>query len=217
MIVKEDKSSSSPTQALAKGGEERTFFDSPSLCESSADEEIALLIQSGKVDFFDFLIERYENKIRRYSRKFLSDYEDINDILQDIFIKAYKNIQSFDTKRKFSPWLYRIAHNELVNVLKKKKRNPLPMFDLDVFFPQYFSDNSLNQQIDRQDMREIIDKCLDKLELKYREPIILYYFEELNYKEIADVMQIPISTVGIRIKRAKKIMRSICKKLEYKL
>ena len=215
--VKEDKSSSSPTRVAAKGGEERTFFDSLSLRESSADEEIALLIQSGKVDFFDFLIERYENKIRRYSRKFLSDYEDINDILQDIFIKAYKNIQSFDTKRKFSPWLYRIAHNELVNVLKKKKRNPLPMFDLDVFFPQYFSDNSLNQQIDRQDMREIIDKCLDKLELKYREPIILYYFEELNYKEIADVMQIPISTVGIRIKRAKKIMRSICKKLEYKL
>ena len=184
---------------------------------SQKDEEIALLIQSGKVEFFDFLIERYENKIRRYSRKFLSDYEDINDILQDVFIKAYKNIQSFDTKRKFSPWLYRIAHNELVNALKKKKRNPLPLFDLDVFFPQYFSDNSLNQQIDRQDMREIIDKCLDKLELKYREPIILYYFEELNYKEIADVMQIPISTVGIRIKRAKKIMRSICKKIGYKL
>ena len=203
--AKEDKSSFSPSpsrQDLAGG---------------SLDEEIALLIQSGKVDFFDFLIERYENKIRRYSRKFLSDYEDINDILQDIFIKAYKNIRSFDAKRKFSPWLYRIAHNELVNALKKKKRNPLPLLNLDVFFPQYFSDNSLNQQIDRQDMREIIDKCLDKLELKYREPIILYYFEELNYKEIADVMQIPISTVGIRIKRAKKIMRSICKKLGYKL
>lgn len=182
------------------------------------DEEIVRLVQSGRFDFFSVLIERYEDKIRRYSRKFLADHEDINDVLQDIFIKTYENIQSFDTKRKFSSWLYRIAHNELVNALKKKKRKPLPLFDLDTFFPQYLrSNDTLNQQIDRQDIRKIIDKCLDKLELKYREPIILYYFEGLNYKEIADVMQIPVSTVGIRIKRAKETMRPICKKLGYSL
>lgn len=182
------------------------------------DEDIARLIQSGKIEFFGILIERYENRIRRYSRKFLSDQEDINDVLQDIFIKAYKNIQSFDAKRKFSSWLYRIAHNELINALKKRKKNPLPLFDLDMFFPQYFhSNNSFNQQMERQGIREIIDKCLDKLELKYREPIILYYFEELSYKEISDVMQIPISTTGVRIKRAKETMRQICKKLGYNL
>lgn len=182
------------------------------------DEDIARLIQSGKIEFFGILIERYEDKIQRYSRKFLSDQEDINDVLQDIFIKVYKNIQSFDAKRKFSSWLYRIAHNELINALKKRKKNPLPLFDLDIFFPQYFhSNNSFNQQMERQGIREIIDKCLDKLELKYREPIILYYFEELSYKEISDVMQIPISTIGIRIKRAKETMRQICKKLGYNL
>lgn len=178
------------------------------------DEEIAHLIQSGKIEFFSILIGRYEDKIKRYSRKFLSDFEDINDIVQDIFIKAYKNIQSFDTKRKFSPWLYRIAHNELINALKKKKKNPLPLFELDVFFPQSLHEkDDLNQQIDRRDTREIIDKCLDKLEPKYREPIILYYLEELSYREISDIMQIPVSTVGIRIKRAKKIMKSVCQKL----
>jgi len=183
---------------------------------SQKDEELALLVQSGKIDFFDFLIERYENKIRRYSRKFLSDYEDINDVLQDIFIKAYKNIQSFDAKRKFSPWLYRLAHNELINALKKKKKNPLPLFDLDVFFPQHLSDNNgFGEQIERGEMSELINKCLVRLEPKYREPVILYYFEGLSYKDIADVMQIPISTVGIRIKRAKEIMRTICKKLGY--
>ena len=181
------------------------------------DEEIVHLIQSGKVEFFSILIDRYGGRIKRYSRKFLSDSEDINDVLQDIFIKAYINIQSFDTKRKFSSWFYRIAHNELVNALKKRKKKTLPLFALDVFFPQHFHDNSLSQQVDRQDMQKIIDKCLDQLELKYREPIILYYLEELSYKEIADVMKIPISTVGIRIKRAKELMKSICKKLGYNL
>ena len=63
---------------------------------------------------------------------------------------------------------------------------------------------------------KLIDKCFDELNVKYKEPIILYYLENLSYKEIADVMSIPVSTVGIRIKRAKKIMRSIFEKKGYK-
>lgn len=179
------------------------------------DEEIARLIQSGQLGFFDILIERYEVKIRRYARKFLSEQEDINDVLQDIFIKTYKNIQGFDPKRKFSSWLYRIAHNELINVLKKKKKNPLPLFDLDVFFPHYSrNNNNVKQEINRQEMSKMIDKCLAQLSAKYREPMILYYFEDLSYQEIADILEIPISTVGIRLKRAKEIIRKIYQKYE---
>lgn len=181
-----------------------------------SDEEIALLVQKGRVESFEILLRRYKEKIERYARKFLSDNEDINDIIQDIFIKSYTNIQSFDAKRKFSPWLYKIAHNELVNSLRRKKKK-LPLFDLDVFLPHSLQDNSLNHDLDRRDIKKMIDKCLDKLDLKYREPIILYYLENLPYKEIAEIMQIPVSTVGIRIKRAKKIMKSIFKQLGYKL
>ena len=180
--------------------------------DQQSDEEIVAQIQLGGVDLFGVLIERYEKKMMRYARKFLSDSEDIKDVIQEVFIKAYKNIKSFDTKRKFSTWLYRIAHNELINVFKKRKT--LPLFDSDVFLPHNLHDNNLVQQIDRQDMREMIDKCLDQLEPKYRETIVLYYFEELSYKEIADTMQIPISTVGIRIKRGKEKMKSIYEKLE---
>jgi RNA polymerase sigma-70 factor, ECF subfamily len=180
------------------------------------DEEVVELIQSGKVGLFGILIDRYEGKIGRYARKFIFDKEDINDVLQDIFIKVYTNIQSFDTKRKFSSWLYRIAHNELVNVLKKRKKQTLPIFNLDTFFSHdFFEKNNINQEIDRQNIEKILDVCLDKLDFKYREPIVLYYSEELTYEEIADVMQIPISTVGVRIKRAKKIIKSILKDSGY--
>ncbi len=179
------------------------------------DEEIVKLVQSGETEAFGNLINRYEDKIKRYARKFLSDSEDINDVLQDIFIKAYKNIQSFDIKRRFSPWFYRIAHNELINNLKKKNAKTLPLFDLDVFLPQYSHKDNLEQQIDQKGTQKNINNCLDKLEFKYREPIILYYFENLNYKEIADVIQIPVSTVGVRIKRAKNIMKSILNKTGY--
>jgi RNA polymerase sigma-70 factor (ECF subfamily) len=171
------------------------------------DEEIARLAQSGNVEVFGILIKRYEEKMTRYGRKFLSGFEDIEDIVQDIFIKAYENIQSFDIKRKFSPWLYRIAHNEFVNALKKHKKRPLSFFELDIILP-YLMPEEFDKEDDRQKIKQIIDKCLDKLDPKYREPIILYYLEELNYKEISDILHIPVSTVGIRLKRAKEKLKN---------
>ena len=181
------------------------------------DEIIVALVQSGKSDFFGILINRYQEKMMRYARRFLSNDDDKKDIVQEIFIKAYVNIKSFDPKRKFSSWLYRIAHNELVNNLKKKNKSFLPILDLDTFFPQHgYSNNNVNEKIDRKNTMELIDKCFNELDTKYKEPIILYYLENLSYKEIADVMSIPVSTVGIRIKRAKKIMKSIFQKKGYK-
>lgn len=177
------------------------------------DEEIVRQVQSGKIDSFNILILRYEKKMRTYARNFLSDQDEISDVLQEIFIKTYKNIKSFDAERKFSSWLYRIAHNEFVNALKKKNKKTLPLFDLDVFLPQHVKEEkSITKEIDQKKMKEIMKKFLDKLEPKYKEPIVLYYFEDLSYKEIADVMQIPVATVGIRIKRAKDILKSFCQK-----
>ena len=170
------------------------------------DEEIADLVQSGSIELFGVLVDRYEDKIKRYGRKFLSGTEDIEDIVQNIFIKAYKNIQSFDSKRKFSSWIYRIAHNEFVNELKRKKREPLRFFDPDVIFPLLVSNEKENiHDIDK----EMLDKCLDKLSAKYKEPIVLRYFQELSYKEISDILSIPVSTVGIRLKRGIKKIKEI--------
>src|SRR5437667_12088116 len=100
------------------------------------DEELASLIQSGKIEFFSILMGRYEAKILRYASKFLYNKDDAQDAVQEIFTKVYVNIQSFDSKRKFSPWLYRLAHNELINTLSKNRhRSFLPLFDLDIFLP----------------------------------------------------------------------------------
>jgi RNA polymerase sigma-70 factor (ECF subfamily) len=171
------------------------------------DEEIARLVQSGDIDLFGKLIERYEEKIKRYGRKFLKGIEDIEDVVQDVFIKAYENIQSFDIKKKFSSWLYRIAHNEFVNALKKHKKKPLSFFELDIILP-HSSAEEVNQKIDNQEILKNIDRYLDKLSPKYREPFILYYLEELSYKEISDILHVPISTVGVRLKRAKEKLKN---------
>ena len=89
----------------------------PKLKSELTDEEIAEMIQKGNSKFFESLIKRYEAKMTRYARKFLSNYHDIEDLVQNIFIKVYVNIKSFNTSRKFSPWIYRIAHNEFINAI----------------------------------------------------------------------------------------------------
>ncbi len=84
-----------------------------------SDEAIVREVQQGGSNLFGLLVERYEKKMLRYARKFLLGGEDAEDLAQEVFLKAYTNIQSFDSRRRFSPWLYRIAHNEFVNAIKK--------------------------------------------------------------------------------------------------
>lgn len=186
--------------------------------ELKSDEEIARLVQWGNVELFGELVARYEIKLKRYGQKFLAgDWGAMEDAVQETFLKAYKNIQDFDTARKFSSWLYRIAHNEFINFLKKKKQEPLLFFDADVLFPHPIAKESSDQKAQDKMFSAIIEKCLDKLSVKYREPLILYYFEELSYEEVSEILRIPISTVGVRLKRGREAARQICQKLGYKL
>ena len=182
--------------------------------DQPTDEEIAKQVQRGQVEPFELLVKRYQEKLTRYGRKFLSNNQDIEEIIQEVFIKSYVNIKSFDLSRKFSSWIYRIAHNEFVNALRKRKRSPLYFFDLDVFLPHFVSKETPEKDIEKKEAKELINRFLKKIDSKYREVLVLYYFEDLSYKEISDILHIPISTVGVRIKRAKNIMKSYCEKYE---
>lgn len=174
-----------------------------------SDEDIALQVQKGDTESFRILVERYEAKMIRYGRKFFSNSEDIADLVQEAFIKTYVNIQDFNPKRKFSPWIYRIAHNEFINAIKKKKREPLSFFDTDTLFPHPAAREKTDQEINERELREMLDRHLKKLDLKYREPLILFYYEEMDYKQIAEILRIPTATVGIRLRRGRAALRKM--------
>ena len=174
-----------------------------------SDELIATEIQQGNIDAIGVLIDRYETKLKRYGMRFLTHDDDIEDVVQEIFIKAYQNIQSFDPKRKFSSWIYRIAHNEFINHIRYHARDPLPFFDfeVDTLIPHPFSDDTPESDLERKETKELMDRALKKLDSKYREILLLFYYEELSYEEIADILRIPKSTVGVRLNRAKKELK----------
>lgn len=179
---------------------------------NETDEVIATRVQNGDADAFSALVERYEAKLMRYARKFLRDPDDAKDIVQEVFIKAYQNIQSFDATRRFSPWIYRIAHNEFVNAIKKRARGPVLGIDFDVVFPHLAAGETADDTALERDTKEILESALDELDPKYREPLVLYYFEGVSYKDMADILHIPMSTVGVRLARGKSQLQKIAAK-----
>jgi RNA polymerase sigma-70 factor (ECF subfamily) len=178
------------------------------------DEAAAQRVQKGDAEAFGILVERYEAKLLRYGRKFLSRTDDIVDITQDVFMKTYENIQSFDPSLKFSPWIYRIAHNHFVNALRAQKRNPLVLVDFDTILAHPVYEDPAPREREEKEIGQMLDRGLQSLHPKYREVLVLYYIEELSYKEIADVLQVPLGTVGIRIKRAKEALKAACSDLK---
>ncbi len=173
------------------------------------DEEIVRNVQAGNAELFGIIVKRYEAKMFRYSRKFLFGYEDAEDGIQEVFLKAYENIQNFNASKKFSSWLYRIAHNEFVNAIKKKGREHLSLFDLDTLFPHPMAKEKADDTVSIQELREALDKLLGKIDVKYREVLVLYCFEELGYQEIAEILHIPAATVGVRLQRGRQIIKSL--------
>lgn len=180
----------------------------------NSDEEIASRVQKGDKESFGVLVERYEQKMLRYAKRFLLGREDAEDLVQNVFIKAYINIQGFDTKRKFSSWIYRIAHNEFINAIKERSKIASFLADFDTIFPYLSDRKKADDELLKKDIRRMIDECLDKLDIRYREPLLLYYFEEMSYQEISDVMRIPTSTVGVRLKRGKKLLSKFYNQLD---
>ena len=179
----------------------------------TSDEKIVELIKQGDREQFGTLLARYEPKLERYGKKFLADRDDIVDIVQEVLISAYKNLQSFDSAQKFSSWIYRIAHNAFINELKRGHYRPMRLFDFDTVLAHVTYDDPAVTEREQIEMRKMIDKGLASISPKYKEVLILYYLEELDYQMVADVLQIPVGTVGIRLKRARKELKEVYSKM----
>lgn len=162
---------------------------------------------------FALIVERYEDKLMRYIRRLgVSSYEDRQDILQEIFLKVYKNLNGYDSGLSFSSWIYRIAHNETISWYRKQNVRPEGHLisdneELFLYIPD--SSKSVEQLIDASIDAKRLKRALSLLDVKYRDPIILRFFEHKEYDEISDILKIPIGTVGTLISRGKIKLQNI--------
>ncbi|MCK9378976.1 MAG: sigma-70 family RNA polymerase sigma factor [Candidatus Moranbacteria bacterium] len=176
------------------------------------------LVESSKSnpEVFGELVLRYQERLFRFIRR-ISYFciEDIEDIVQETFIKAYRSLNIFDTDLKFSTWIYQIARNTTIDAIRKKHTRPqtvcLEQEDVIKFLR---SDSDMQINLETKEQLKIMQGIINTLPHKYREVMILRFLEEKNYEEIMDIIQKPKGTVAALINRGRKMLFDEAKKIK---
>ncbi|MFA6486143.1 MAG: RNA polymerase sigma factor [Candidatus Magasanikbacteria bacterium] len=172
-----------------------------------SDEQLVVVVRTKNKELYSEIIRRYQVKLTHYLRRFIHSHDELEDVLQEVFIKSYRNLNGFDISKKFSSWIYRIAHNEAINHIKKYSKELLRLDDED--WDRADKAIDMAGAIDTAMARQKIERELARMKSKYSEPFILCYFEQKSYDEISEILHLPPSTVGVRIMRAKNILKKV--------
>jgi RNA polymerase sigma-70 factor (ECF subfamily) len=165
-------------------------------------------------DVFACIVERYEEKLVRYLRRLMPGLgEEVTDVLQEVFIKAYVNVQGFDSQLKFSSWIYRIAHNEAVSWLRKKKARPDTIELGDDDFQTFTQSEEIFTGKENATLtKDSVGRVLAEMSEKYRTVLVLRFLEGKSYEEMSDILTVPEGTVATLVHRAKKEFSSMYQK-----
>lgn len=182
--------------------------------EKISDEELFAQARTD-LDAFGEIVKRYEQKLTFYILR-ISHFSDLEaqEILQETFIKAWKNINDFDPSLKFSSWIYRITHNEVISAFRKYKSRGLDqeakiepeLFDNIPLDLDFVSDFDIN--LNAKKIKEI----LSHLSVEHREVLVLRFFEDKSYNEISDILKKPSGTVATLLNRAKTAFKKTMKR-----
>jgi RNA polymerase sigma-70 factor (ECF subfamily) len=171
----------------------------------------AQLVESAKKDpeSFGLLMERYQGPLFGYVRRLTQlPIDDVQDLLQEIFIKIYQHLNAYDSNLKFSSWAYRIAHNQVVDYFRRVSSRPQTNALEDYEWEKIVQASvNLEKDLMSRDCVEKIKQCIQGLPLKYREVLILRFLEEKSYEEIMDILKKPKGSIATSIARGKEILR----------
>lgn len=194
------------------------MISSEILTEDRSDLDL-VLASLAQAEAFSAIINRYEKRLSLYIRRISSVSDDeAEDILQEVFIKVYLNLNDYNQELKFSSWIYRIAHNQAISHYRQLKARPEGyLLSLDDNEALGLSDAlDLESQIDDSLTNDSIAQVLSSLKQKHREILVLKLLEEKSYQEISDIIKKPAGTVASSINRAKTAFREEFKRQELK-
>jgi RNA polymerase sigma-70 factor (ECF subfamily) len=179
-------------------------FDAKEIAETTDERLVALALRDDQ--YFEILVERYEEKLQRYIIRFINcSRQDAQDIMQQSFINAYRNLNGFDAELKFSSWLYRIAHNESVNHLRHISARPTVIMEQDSF-EALASELNMENELGRKMENAKLGRAIARLDPKYRDVIVLRHLEDKSYDEISDILKKPPGSVSSLLTRAKRLL-----------
>jgi RNA polymerase sigma-70 factor (ECF subfamily) len=164
---------------------------------------------NGDANAFAYLVDTYKNMVFSLAFKMTKNREEAEEISQDSFIKAYKNLKNFKGDSKFSTWLYRIVYHASLDALKKNKNNNNTLNINEITFNQIKSVDNILEGIERKERSKIMNDCLLKLPEDERSIIWMFYYDELSLKEIIEVTQFSQANIKVKLHRARKKLLAI--------
>ncbi len=180
------------------------------MSEQETDQALVARVQQGDKQAFDLLVRKYQQRIMKVIARFMSDMDEVQDLAQETFIKAYRALPRFRGDSAFYTWLYRIAINTAKNHLVSQSRRP-PTDDIEACDAEQFAgDSALKEYASperillKDEIETVVFDTIDKLPDDLRIAITLRELEGLSYEEIAEAMSCPIGTVRSRIFRARE-------------
>ncbi len=183
--------------------------------QKQSDQELVRATLTNRHAFAD-LVARYEQRLRKYVTRLGSlDPETAKDVLQESFIKAYTYLNDYDESLPFGAWLYRIARNETISHFRRQKNRPGAVGGEDSELFEKIADGlDVEHEANKAINQGAVRVAVESLDLKYREVILLRYFEDKSYGEISDILEIPEGTVAGYINRAKSLLRQALRRYD---
>ncbi len=174
------------------------------------DKSILQRCKKNDKNAFAELFKFYQNYLFKICFSYVHNEQEALDLIQEIFIKLYKNIYKYDERYPFHPWIRRITVNTCIN--EKRKQSPIlvPLSTDDEsknIEDQLAAEQDIEQEVENHDMARIIKEHIDCLQEKQRMVIILRYYEDLSYEEIAELLHMPLGTVKTNLYRAKNALK----------
>ncbi len=172
--------------------------------KAEPDNELVRRVLAGEVEAYGGLVARHQARVFYLGLKFLRRREDAEDFAQEVFIRAYEKLSSFQGSVPFAAWLYRIAYNLAVNKYHLKKRQLQAVNTVDILPDSSYSPE---HHLLAEELSEWVRKSLHKIPEIYHELIRLHFFEGLSYPEISRALEMPVNTIKSYIFRAKELIR----------
>ncbi len=177
---------------------------------AETDKQLVARVQRGDSRAFDLLVLKYQHKIFGLISRYVHDADEVQDVAQEAFIKAYRALPNFRGDSAFYTWLYRIAINTAKNYLVSRSRRP-PGSDVEVEDAEYFDagaalrdNNTPEEKLFGEELRGVVERAISELPDDLRSAVTLREFDGLSYEDIADIMDCPVGTVRSRIFRARE-------------
>jgi RNA polymerase sigma-70 factor (ECF subfamily) len=181
---------------------------------AATDQQLVARAQKGDSRAFDLLVLKYQHRIFGLISRYVHDADEVQDVAQEAFIKAYRALPRFRGDSAFYTWLYRIAINTAKNYLVSRSRRP-PGSDVEVEDAEYYASGGALHEIETPEnalfgaeLKQVVELAIKNLPEDLRTAVTLREFDGLSYEDIAEIMDCPVGTVRSRIFRAREAIDS---------